>query len=434
VTSPRTHAPARQRRSLSHVGGAIETAGDVRAARLLSHALDVAPARPPDAKPAEEGPDRAHVHGFHAYPARMHPDTARRLVEGFSAGNATILDPFAGSGTVLVEAMLAGRRAIGTDLNPLAVRLATLKTREHDPRSLERMLAGAREVAAFADARRTTRAGATRRYSGEDVAMFDPHVLLELDGLRAGLLQLQDEAARRDLSLVLSAILVKVSKKQGDTSEHTGPRRLAAGYPARLFVRKAMELASRLDAFARALPTPRPEARVALDDATRLATIADASIDAAVTSPPYVATYDYVAHHAARMRWLDLDARGFERGELGARRRFATLGPREARDAWSHELGGLLRALARVLRPGAPLVLLMADSAVGREALRADEIIAQIAPPARFRPVARASQRRPHFHGPTAAAFGRLPRAEHALLLERVGSAAPNGARGTATP
>jgi hypothetical protein len=126
-----------------------------------------------------------------------------------------------------------------------------------------------------------------------------------------------------------------------------------------------------------------------------------------------------VAHHAARMRWLGLDARGFERGEMGARRRFASRGPREAREAWCHELSGVLRALARVLRPGAPLVLLMADSAVGQAALRADELVAEVAPGARFTPVARASQRRPHFHGPSAAAFRALPRAEHALLLER---------------
>jgi hypothetical protein len=414
---------ARQRRSLSHVGGAIETAGNADAAALLAHAIDVAPARSPDEKSGgEDGPDRVHVHGFHAYPARMHPQTASRLVTAFSStarGGATVLDPFAGSGTVLVEAMLAGRRAVGTDLNPLAVRLATLKTAEHDAASLERLVAAARDAAKVADARRLARAGATKRYGAEDVALFDPHILLELDGLRSGIAAIPDRDARGALELVLSAILVKVSRKQGDTSEHTGPRRLAAGYPARLFVRKAEELAARLSAFEHALPRPRPTARVALDDATRLTTVADASIDAVVTSPPYVATYDYVAHHAARMRWLDLDARGFERAEMGSRRRFAALGPREAREAWCRELGGLFRALARVLRPGSPLVLLMADSAVGKAALRADEIVAEVAPGARLTPVARASQRRPHFHGPSAAAFGRLPRAEHALLLER---------------
>jgi SAM-dependent methyltransferase len=409
-----------KRRSLSNIGGAIDTAGDPRGAKLLARALDVAPARAPGTKRIEDDPDRVHVHGFHAYPARMHPATAARLVHGFTRRGATVLDPFCGSGTVLVEALLAGCSAVGTELNPLAVRLATLKTRPHTDAELDRLALAARAAAAFADARRKARAGATRRYAAEDVALFDPHVLLELDGLRAGIAEARPEQARDDLGLVLSAVLVKVSKKQGDTSEHLGPRRLAGGYTARLFVRKAEELVQRLRAFARELPVPRPDARVLLDDATRLTKVADASIDAIITSPPYVATYDYLAHHALRMRWLGLDAEPLERGEIGARRRFAALRPREAREAWGRELLALLRAAARALRRGGPIVLLMADSAVGTEALRADEIVESLASAAHLRPVARASQRRPHFHTPTAAAFRRTPRAEHALLLERV--------------
>jgi hypothetical protein len=297
--------------------------------------------------------------------------------------------------------------------------LATLKTSPHDAAALKRLVDGALGAAGFADGRRVARAGATRRYPPEDVALFDPHVLLELDGLRAGIAQLEDDGRKRELFLVLSAILVKVSKKQGDTSDRMAERRLAAGYTTRLFVRKAEELASRLSAFERALPSPRPDARVVLDDATRLRPIADASVDAVVTSPPYLATYDYVAHHAARLRWMGLDAKAFERGELGSRRRFAGLHPREARAEWSRELEAMLRAVARTLRPGAPVVLLMADSAISGMALRADELVADIASRVQLRPVARASQKRPNFHAPSASAFGKAPRAEHALLLER---------------
>ena len=56
--------------------------------------------------------------------ARMHPQTAGRLVRAATERGALVLDPLCGSGTVLVEAMIAGRRGAGTDLNPLAERLA----------------------------------------------------------------------------------------------------------------------------------------------------------------------------------------------------------------------------------------------------------------------------------------------------------------------
>ena len=416
--------PPRRRRSLTNVGGEVETSGDPAMAQVLAHALDVAPA-------IDEGAeDRAHVHGFHAYPARAHPVTARRLIEDLVPAGGTVLDPFCGSGTVLVEAMLAGRATIGSDLNPIAVMLARAKTFPRAPAKTKALVAAAQGVAAYAESRRKAKAGASRRLPQEDVSLFPPHVLLELDGLRAGIAEAPPEH-RPDLSLVLSSILVKLSPRRGDTSEGTVEKRIAAGYPSRLFVNKTEELARRFDDFAMMLRNAgaSPRARVFEDDANVLAKVDDASVDAVITSPPYVATYDYLQHHELRMRWLGLDARKLARGEIGARRNYERLSPREAIASWERELDKLFRSLARVMRSGAPLVLLIADSASARgqrgeraEPIRADEVVARVAearPERELVPIARASQARPHFHGPTQGAFAGRPRFEHALLLRR---------------
>jgi len=76
---------------------------------------------------------------------------------------------------------------VGVDANPLAVELAWLKTRGTTSTERAQMIDRARAVALSADERRKRRAGATRRYGSEDVALFDPHVLLELDGLVSSL-------------------------------------------------------------------------------------------------------------------------------------------------------------------------------------------------------------------------------------------------------
>jgi len=71
------------------------------------------------------------THPFHSYPARLHPATARVLVELVGSrmrDGEALLDPFCGSGTTLVEARFLGLPAVGVDLNPLAVRLARVKT------------------------------------------------------------------------------------------------------------------------------------------------------------------------------------------------------------------------------------------------------------------------------------------------------------------
>lgn len=408
-----------RRRSLTNVGGAIDTGGDASLAKVLARAIDVVPST------EEEADDRAHVHGFHAYPARAHPVTARRLIEDLVPPGGVVLDPFCGSGTVLVEAMLAGRAALGSDLNPIAVMLARAKTFPHDPRRTEALAAAARGVAEFADKRRKAKAGAIRRLPQEDVAIFAPHVLLELDGIRGGIAEAPPET-RPELSLVLSSILVKLSQRRGDTSEAAVDKRVAAGYPTRLFVKKTDELVRRFDEFFTLLPSAPGRARVFEDDASVLRKVEDTTIDAVITSPPYVATYDYLAHHELRMRWLGLDSRKLASGEIGARRRYEHLSARDAVVSWENELAKLFHSLARVMKPGAPLVLLIADSAAGRtrggqpEPIRADDVVARVAERGHeLSPIARASQQRPHFHGPTASAFTNAPRREHALLLRR---------------
>lgn len=69
------------------------------------------------------------THGIHAYKGKFYPQLAKSLlnVSGVDPG-ATVLDPFSGSGTVLLEGYLNGFRTLGCDMNPLAVKIARAKT------------------------------------------------------------------------------------------------------------------------------------------------------------------------------------------------------------------------------------------------------------------------------------------------------------------
>jgi DNA modification methylase len=76
------------------------------------------------------------THGLHPYPARMVPQIAGRLLRRFASRNDVVLDPFCGSGGVLVEARLAGVNSIGIDINPLACLLAEVKSNPIQPDTL----------------------------------------------------------------------------------------------------------------------------------------------------------------------------------------------------------------------------------------------------------------------------------------------------------
>ena len=78
------------------------------------------------------------THGIHPYPAMMVPQVARRLIDEFGVNAGALFDPYCGTGTTLLEGMLAGIRVIGTDLNPLARLIASVKTTPLELDALDR--------------------------------------------------------------------------------------------------------------------------------------------------------------------------------------------------------------------------------------------------------------------------------------------------------
>ncbi len=401
-------APKGRRTALSQLGGAVELWGDAALSAALHEAFDVV---------ATETAELADVHGFHSYPARMHPETAQRLIAQLSAPGQTVLDPFCGSGTVLVEARRLGRHGLGYDVNPLSRELCWLKTLGPDDEWLSALSAEAARVAAHADERRKQKAGATQRYGDVDREQFAAHVLLELDGLRDGIRASDNPELKRALFLVLSALLTKVSQKSGDSGARATEKRVAPGFPSRFFVKKTAELCRQLAEYRQSSPAGAPAAACTLGDARKLPGLAARSVTLVVSSPPYPGVYDYLTHHDDRLRWLGLPTRDFEELEIGSRRELSSesFGPALAR--WERDLGATLAALARGLSADGRIVLLIADSTLAGKPLYAERVVDKAAPTAGLTLLARASQARQHFHSGSREAFVKQPRREHLLAL-----------------
>ena len=68
------------------------------------------------------------THQFYRYPARFSPAFAAAAIRCFSEPGQLVLDPYMGGGTTVVEAVAAGRRAVGSDINSLAVFITRVKT------------------------------------------------------------------------------------------------------------------------------------------------------------------------------------------------------------------------------------------------------------------------------------------------------------------
>lgn len=287
------------------------------------------------------------THGFHTYPAGMHPDAARAIL---TLTDGPVHDPFCGGGTVLVEAVLAGRKATGTDLSPVATLVSTART--SGPELATPLRSAARKLAEAARLRTPTWVPEVCR------DWYEPHVADELGRLRDGIRE-QDPAVRAVLWAVFSSILVKASFRESDTSNRRKPGHRPPGTTAVLFHKKARELGRLLEE----MPAER-EVQVRLDDA-RVCQPPDGTA-LVLTSPPYPGVYDYLPMQQLRYAWLEVEppGRAFS-AEVGSRRGFRAKGRAAAFRLWREDTVRWIATQAAGLRSGGLLVVNVGDGLVG---------------------------------------------------------------------
>jgi hypothetical protein len=87
---------------------------------------------------------------------------------------------------------------------------------------------------------------------------------------------------------------------------------------------------------------------------------------------------------------------------------------------WEADFARCFAEMSRVLQTSGRAALLVADTVIDGRPAYADDWLPALAKRARLTLLGRASQIRPHFHGPTARAFVSRPRREHLIVLGRV--------------
>lgn len=326
---------------------------------------------------------RRHVHPF---PARMAPDVALDKISEFAEPGDRVLDPMCGSGTVVRLAADAGCMAIGTDLDPLAVLLTRTATIGRWSKDLE--------TRAFQVVSKAKRLRAKRpEWIARDPETSD-FVNFWFDSRQAGdlsrLSRALEKAPRTDDPLRVALSRVIITKDGGaslarDTA-HSRPHRTRTTNDYDVFegfVDAARRIARLTEAQA-----PEHSPQIRRSDARQLGFIRPASIDLVVTSPPYLNAIDYLRGHRMSLVWLGwtvAEIRELRGNTVGAERGL-TNPPgflRALGDAGNPRIGdlterhrglvyrftkdmhNLCRSLARVMKPGGKLVLVVADSLLG---------------------------------------------------------------------
>ncbi len=294
-----------------------------------------------------------HVHRLHPYLGKFVPQLVQALLERYVRPGGRVLDPFAGSGTTLVQALESGYDAVGVDIAAFNGLLISVKTREHE---LETLAAEIREVAGRLGTSDEEPTGFAREW-------FAPRAAAELLHFRT----LIPEYASPDVLRIVLARAARSARltthfdldfprapQQGEYWCHKHRRTCRPVESAGKFLTRYLaDTAARITEFA-SVRDPRRAAVILHGDARELEL--GGPYDGVVTSPPYPGLIDYHEQHRYAYELLGLDDR--RERELGA----AARGTSKA--AIEEYVAGIASVLARskaALRRGAPVCIVVND-------------------------------------------------------------------------
>jgi hypothetical protein len=277
-----------------------------RRARCIEHGCALAP-------PAWKCPatsSESTLHQLAPYIGKLKSTIARDLIDQYSKPGNLIVDPFSGSGTIPLEALLAGRRVIASDVSSYAATLTQAKLAA--PPTLGDALATAERLLSAADASQTVD---LRRVPEWVRQYFHPKTLKAAIAFA--------RTCRVEKNHFLMACLLGILHHQRPgflsyPSSHLVPYLRDRKYPRRQFPEMYAYRALRPRLVAKVHRAFRRRQLTDAEGIFRQVSVEDIrlseSFDAMITSPPYMNALDYSRDNRLRLWFLEEHSQ-FERND-----------------------------------------------------------------------------------------------------------------------
>jgi hypothetical protein len=279
------------------------------------------------------------IRSVHPFPAKMAPELAISALNSLDQ-KGVVLDPMVGSGTVIRQASSLGHKAIGFDLDPLAVLMTKVWTGKIDESSILRLatkvLSEANKLTGDVELSWIDHDEETRKFTEYWFAEAQrrdlrriAYVLWQQSQLRSrGHTHTQLDVLRIALSRII------ITKDQGASLA----RDVSHSRPHKVSNQSDFDVMSSFDRsvrqVCRILTTnpPSNKADIQIGDARSLRSIKNGAIDLVITSPPYLNAIDYMRGHRLSLVWFGhnlASLRHIRSNSVGAER-----GPDEERSAY----------------------------------------------------------------------------------------------------
>lgn len=262
---------------------------------------------------------RYGTHGIHEYRGKFFPQLVRSLINiSRTSAGGVVADPMSGSGTTVVEAVLAGCIGKGLDMNPLSVMLGNAKASllEADATSLVHGYHQLRDELMETEPRSTKPLEYFSSLADEDQdylrAWFSEDVIRGLDDISQGIARLTDSHAVSLAKVALSNIIRSVSWQKNEDLRVRKEVRLDVEIdPKKEFLEEIGRSVRVVLAFLyQNGQLHKSDFDIAEGDARTCGQVwGENTIDVIITSPPYATALPYLDTDRLSLCYLGLLAR-----------------------------------------------------------------------------------------------------------------------------
>jgi DNA modification methylase len=328
----------------------------------------------------------------HPFPARMSPGIALDILAE-AKRPLRVLDPMMGSGTVLAVARSKGHRAIGVDIDPLAVLISKVWTTAIDPEDVRskavEVLDRAKHIFTTLPVRNAYPQTADHDTRQFVAYWFDSYARQQLASLAIAIKRIRDDTMRDALWCGFSRLII--TKRAGASLamdlSHSRPHKSFSRAPVKPF-RKFLAAVDRVvENCISVRNAGRGPASYIRDGDARNLPLSDASVDLVLTSPPYLNAIDYIRCSKFSLVWMGHsigELRQLRANSVGAETRGQAEGDQEIQDILAElnlppelstkDKAMLLRYIAdmrstvqevtRVLAPGGKAVYVIGENTI----------------------------------------------------------------------
>lgn len=245
-----------------------------------------------------------YTHGLHKYPAKFFPELPRWLIRRYSNEGDRVLDPFSGSGTTNVEALLLNRHSVGVDVDPFSCFLSKVKTTPLDADELKySQKALLKSVIKYHPTK--VKAADIPDFPYRD-NWFNKEIVLELAYLKKIINSLEVSIdVKNFLKICFSSIIRSVSNADDNCTRTVIRKKVYPAYALKKFVERVLVNVPKMIEFSIVCPK-NIKVDFPINNDARNIRNSGHLFDLALTSPPYANAVDYPRTHQLEIYWLGL--------------------------------------------------------------------------------------------------------------------------------